>query len=155
MRAGRQCIEKSASNSSLSTHYIIIDSSCLGLVHLLFFFLIFFSDLWQAAECWMEVYSAAVPAAPLTALSLFSLYWSSYLPIICRLTFDNIMWNRSGDSANETAWWMLLSTALTLLRVVSRNALSHMQACRPVSRQSFQKEWSMQWIGPQACILKE
>lgn len=62
-----QCIENSGSNSSLSTHYIIIDGSCLGLVHL------FFSDLWQAAECWMEVYSAAVPAAPLTALSYFSI----------------------------------------------------------------------------------
>lgn len=80
-----------------------------------------FSDLWQATECWMEVYSAAVPACVSLIYLLIIIPPNNLAPD----TFDNIMWNRSEDSANETEWWMLLSTALTLLIVVTGSTFTH------------------------------
>lgn len=60
-------------------------------------------------------------------------------------TFDNIMWNRSEDSANETEWWILLSAALTLLIVLTDNTFTHMKAylwpCRACNT-------SIHWGGP-------
>lgn len=74
--SGQPRAHKSGTNSSVSTHDIIIDGSCLRLGH-------FFPDSWQAAAGW-KCYSAAESAAPHAALSSL-LYWSSYLLITSRL----------------------------------------------------------------------
>lgn len=96
------------------------------------------SDLWQAAECWMEVYS--VPAAP----HIFN-YWSSYLPIIWTPdTFDDIMWNRSQGRANETEWWMLWSVALTFANSCHRH-----RGWQETTEQSFH------WGGLQVRVRQE
>lgn len=64
LRLEQRCIEKSGTNSSSSTHYIIIDGSCLEASPFVFLFFVFFSFVTGSRTLggW-EVYSAAMPAA--------------------------------------------------------------------------------------------
>lgn len=140
-----QCIEKSGSNSSLSTHYIIIDGSCLGLVHLFFFRFVTGGRMLDGGLFCSRASSAAHS-------SLSFLYWSSYLPIICRLThLTTLCGAGSEDSANETEWWMSLSAALTLLIVVTGNTFTHTTGLAV----TLQKELSIHWGGLEACMGKK
>lgn len=123
---GWQCIEKSGSNSSLSTHYIIIDGSCLGLGHLFFFLSLSLicNKRWQNAG-WRFILQPRQQQrhSQLCLVSLLIIIPSSNL---WSDTFDNIMWNRSEGSANETEWRMLLAIALTLLGIVAGHIFTHM-----------------------------
>lgn len=99
----QQHIEKFGRNSSSYTHYFIIDGCCPGQVHLFFSI----SVLCQAAERWIgqpcqQHYTHHSPIQILIIISL-----DNPAPD----TFYNIMWNRSKDRINETAWWMLFFTA--------------------------------------------
>lgn len=132
----------SSSDASVSRMAMHWDSSVLtrlGLIHhcshviLLLMALalgqsICFSDSWQAAECWMEVYSTATPAA-LHAALLF-IYWSSYLPIIWRLSHLTTLCGIGQMTGLMKLFerWMLLSTALTLQIAVRGDTFTH--TCR-------------------------
>lgn len=91
----QQCTEKSGSNSSLSTHYIIIDGSCRGQVHLFFRFVTGGRMLDEGLFC--------SRARNIARASLISVLIVMPPHNLAPDTFHNIMWKGSEDSANETA----------------------------------------------------
>lgn len=103
--SGHPRAHKPGTNSSVSTHDIIIDGSCLGLGH---FFPRFVTSCSRVKVLFCSRVSSATRSSLLA--SLLIVVPSDNLP---SATFDNIMRYRSGGSVNEAGWWMLITT-LTL-----------------------------------------